>query len=176
MHITRLRILYVRRHISAVSNDHLAVAGWGAAAAAIIIAGSLALSSTAIVTRELSNNRQLHNLHGQLSVGVLLLQDLVAVLFLILVPVLATGGDGNLMTALGTAVINSVLLIVILLAAGMWVLPPIYNEESKSNSDEIFLLTTLVIVLLAAWLTHVFHLSMTLGAFVIGMMLGEGPC
>ena len=150
---------------------------WGASlAAAIIIAGSLALSSTAIVTRELSNNRQLHNLHGQLSVGVLLLQDLVAVLFLILVPVLATGGDGNLVTALGTAVFNSVLLIVILLAAGVWVLPPIYNEVSKSNSDEIFLLTTLVIVLLAAWLTHAFHLSMTLGAFVIGMMLGEGPC
>jgi len=37
-------------------------------------------------------------------------------------------------------------------------------------------LTTLVIVLLAAWLTHTFHLSMTLGAFVTGMMLGEGPC
>ena len=143
---------------------------------AIIIAGSLALSSTAIVTRELSNNRQLHSQHGQLSIGVLLLQDLVAVLFLILVPVFGAGGDGDLLTALGSAAINSVFLIAILIAAGIWVLPPIYNEVSKSNSQEIFVLTTLAFVLLASWLTHLFHLSMTLGAFLIGMMLGEGPC
>lgn len=150
---------------------------WGASfATSFIIAGSLALSSTAIVTRELSNNRQLHNLHGQLSVGVLLFQDLVAVVFLILVPVLAEGGGGNLLPALGTAALNSAILIAILLAVGVWVLPPVYNEVSKSNSQEIFVLTTLVIVLLASWLTHTFHLSMTLGAFVIGMMLGEGPC
>ncbi|MCG8412853.1 MAG: cation:proton antiporter [Pseudomonadales bacterium] len=149
---------------------------WGTSfAAAIIIAGSLALSSTAIVTRELSNNRQLHSLHGQLSIGVLLLQDLVAVLFLIIVPVLGTESSGGLAPALVTAVINSALLIAILLAVGLWILPPIYSEVSKSNSSEIFVLTTLVIVLLAAWLTHAFHLSMTLGAFVIGMMLGEGP-
>lgn len=154
-----------------------AVYFWATSAAvAIIIAGSLALSSTAIVTRELSNNRQLHSLHGQLSVGVLLLQDLVAVLFLILVPVLASGGEGNLTTALGTAALNSAILIAILVAVGIWILPPIYSEVSKSNSQEIFVLTTLAIVLLAAWLTHLFHLSMTLGAFLIGMMLGEGPC
>lgn len=86
----------------------------------------------------------------------------------------------NLLTQEGAmvAAISRVKLAspVILLAAGVWVLPPIYNKVSKSNSDEIFLLTTLVIVLLAAWLTHVFHLYMTLGAFVIGKMLGEGPC
>ncbi len=155
----------------------LAVYFWAAGTAiALIIAGSLALSSTAIVTRELSNNRQLHSLHGQLSVGVLLFQDLVAVLFLILVPVLAAGGEGNPVPALTTAAFNSTLLIAILVAVGIWVLPPIYNEVSKSNSQEIFVLTTLAIVLLAAWLTHSFHLSMTLGAFLIGMMLGEGPC
>ncbi len=150
---------------------------WGASyAAAFIIAGSLALSSTAIVTRELANNRQLHNQHGQLSVGVLLFQDLVAVVFLILVPVLASGTGESLLPALTTAALNSAFLIGILLAAGIWILPPVYTEVSKSNSQEIFVLTTLVIVLLAAWLTHTFHLSMTLGAFVIGMMLGEGPC
>lgn len=150
---------------------------WGASnAVAFVIAGSLALSSTAIVTRELANNRQLHNLHGQLSVGVLLFQDLVAVVFLILVPVLASGTGESLVPALTTAALNSAFLIGILLAAGIWVLPPVYAEVSKSNSQEIFVLTTLVIVLLAAWLTHTFHLSMTLGAFVIGMMLGEGPC
>lgn len=157
---------------------------WGASLnAAIMIAGALALSSTAIVTRELLNNNELHSLHGQLSVGVLLFQDLIAIVFLILVPVLgtesgidvATGETLSLTSALTEAVLYSLLLSAILLAAGRYLLPPIYREVAKSNSDEIFLLTTLVIVLLAAWLTHSFHLSMALGGFVTGMMLGEGP-
>ncbi|MEX2470525.1 MAG: cation:proton antiporter [Pseudohongiellaceae bacterium] len=149
---------------------------WGAGlSAAIMIAGSLALSSTAIVTRELSNNHQLHNLHGQLSIGVLLFQDLVAVIFLVLVPVLAAGGGESLGSALGGAAINATLVIVVLLVAGYWVLPVIYREVAKAGSEEIFVLTTLVIVVLAAWFSHALHLSMPLGAFVIGMMLGEGP-
>lgn len=144
--------------------------------ASIMIAGALALSSTAIVTRELINNRELHHLHGQLSVGVLLFQDLIAVVFLIMVPVLGTNnGSGSLGAALGEAAAYTVLLSIILLAAGKYLLPPIYREVAKSQSDEIFVLTTLVIVLLAAWLTHSFHLSMALGGFITGMMLGEGP-
>ena len=160
----------------------LAVYLWGASLnAAIMIGGALALSSTAIVTRELLNNRELHSLHGQLSVGVLLFQDLIAVVFLILVPVLGTGANAepgantSLAAALTQAALYSLLLSALLLAAGHYILPLIYREVAKSQSDEIFVLTTLVIVLLAAWLTHSFHLSMALGGFVIGMMLGEGP-
>lgn len=149
---------------------------WGATlSAAIMIAGALALSSTAIVTRELLNNRQLHNLHGQLSVGVLIFQDLVAVVFLALVPVLGGSQDVSLANALLVAAVSATTLLAILLAAGKWILPLVYTEVSKSNSQEIFLLSTLVIVLLAAWLTHSFNLSMALGAFIIGMMLGESP-
>lgn len=148
---------------------------WGASLpAAIMIAGALALSSTAIVTRELQNNHQLHHQHGQLSVGVLLFQDIAAVIFLALVPVLGSGGSAQFMTSLAEAGMNTVLLLIILLAAGKWLLPVIYDEVARGSSEETFLLTTLVIVLLAAWLTHSFHLSMALGGFVTGMMLGEG--
>ena len=154
----------------------LAVLLWGATwQVAILIAGSLALSSTAIVTRELINNRQMHNLHGQLSIGVLLFQDLVAVVFLVLVPVLGQQQDTSLLNSLGMAGFNAVVLLLVLLAAGKWILPVIYQEVARTRSDEIFVLTALVIVLLAAWLTHSFHLSMALGGFVTGMMLGEGP-
>ena len=153
----------------------IAVYSWGASIpASLMIAGSLALSSTAIVTRELANNRQLHNMHGQLSIGVLLFQDLIAVVFLVLVPVLANDTDQNLGAALGQAGINAVIVIAVLLAVGRWLLPVVFREVAKNNSDEIFLLTTLVIVLLAAAFAHAMHLSMPLGAFLIGMMLGEG--
>ena len=153
----------------------LAVYLWGASwPAAIIIAGTLALSSTAIVTRELVNNRQTHSLHGQLSVGVLLFQDLVAVIFLVLVPVFGQDETVSIAASLSQAGINALILLVLLLAAGRWVLPYVYAEVARSKSDEIFALTTLVIVLLAAAITHSFHLSMALGGFVTGMMLGEG--
>lgn len=147
---------------------------WGASIeAAIIIAGALALSSTAIVTKELSSLKQVHSRHGQLSVGVLLFQDLAAVLFLILVPVLAGGADGSLWATLGWALLKGLLLIIILLSVGKWLLPPLYKEVARAQSEEVFVLSTLVIVMLAAWITHSFHLSMALGGFVIGMMLGE---
>jgi CPA2 family monovalent cation:H+ antiporter-2 len=147
---------------------------WGATVeAAIIIAGALALSSTAIVTKELDTLRQVHSLHGQLSVGVLLFQDLAAVIFLILVPVLAGTDNTSLWESLGSALGKGLLLVILFLSVGKWVLPYLYKEVARTHSDEIFGLSTLVIIMLASWLTHSFELSMALGGFVIGMMLGE---
>ncbi len=147
---------------------------WGASIeASIIIAGALALSSTAIVTKELSALKQVHSRHGQLSIGVLLFQDLAAVLFLILVPILAGDGSSSLWSTLGWATLKALLLIALLLSVGKWLLPPLYKEVARAQSEEVFVLSTLVIVMLAAWVTHTFHLSMALGGFVIGMMLGE---
>ncbi len=147
---------------------------WGVSIpAAIVIAGALTLSSTAIVTKELGLLRQVHSRHGQLSIGVLLFQDLAAVLFLILVPVLAGNDASGLGQALGWALAKGVLLVIGLLSLGRWVLPHFYKEVARARSEEIFALSTLMIVMLAAWVTHSLHLSMALGSFVIGMMLGE---
>ncbi len=149
---------------------------WGASPTqAFMIASALALSSTAIVTRELSTSKQLSNRHAHLSIGVLLFQDLIAVVFLILVPVLANNDTSKFAEELIQALIRGGLLFAALMALGKWVLPKIYHEVAHSNSQEIFVLTTLVIALLAAWVTHSFHLSMALGGFITGMMLGEGP-
>ncbi|MFT4564653.1 MAG: CPA2 family monovalent cation:H+ antiporter-2, partial [Gammaproteobacteria bacterium] len=152
------------------------VYAWGATIeAAVVVAGALALSSTAIVTRELAVSQQLDSRYAQLSVAVLLFQDLVAIVFLILVPVFARGEGGNVAGELGSALLRGALLLVLLMSIGKWLLPRIYHEVSRTRSDEVFLLTTLVIALLAAWLTHSVGLSMALGSFIIGMMLGEGP-
>ena len=154
----------------------LAVWLWGTTVeAAVVIAGALALSSTAIVTRELANLRQVHNRHGQLAIGVLLFQDLAAILLLILVPVLGGSEAGGLWQNLGWALLKGLVLLVLLLGAGKWLLPLLYKEVARARSEEIFVLSTLVIVMLAAWITHSFSLSMALGSFVIGMMLGESP-
>lgn len=153
-----------------------AVYFWGTSIpAAILIGGALALSSTAIVTRELHNSKQLHNQHGQLSVAVLLFQDLVAVVFLVLIPVFGSSEESDLLASLGSAALNSIFLIALLLAVGKWILPLIYKEVAQQKSEEVFVLSTLVIVLMSAWITHALHLSMALGGFIIGMMMAEGP-
>ncbi len=149
---------------------------WGTSIeTAIIIAGALALSSTAIATKELSSLRLVHSRHGQLSIGVLLFQDLAAVVFLIIVPVLGGAESGSLGISLLWALGKGVLLLIILLSIGKWLLPSLYKEVARAQSEEVFVLSTLVIVMLASWMTHSLHLSMALGGFVIGMMLGESP-
>ena len=147
---------------------------WGSSIpSAVVIGGALALSSTAIVSKELIGMHLTQSRHGQLAIGVLLFQDLAAVILLILVLVMSGSSEESLWVSLGWALGKGILLIAILLSVGKWVLPHLYTEVSRTNSDEIFGLSTLVIVLLAAWVTHSFHLSMALGGFVIGMMLGE---
>jgi CPA2 family monovalent cation:H+ antiporter-2 len=92
-----------------------------------------------------------------------------------MVPVLAGDNMQSLGSELAVAGGRAILLIGVLMALGKWVLPYIYNEVALGESDEVFVLSSLVIALLAAWLTHSFHLSLALGGFVTGMMLGESP-
>lgn len=142
-------------------------------ASALIIGGALALSSTAIVTRELGQRGELHARHGQVGVAILLFQDLASVLFLILIAALAgVAGDGLVME-LGQTFLRGVALFLVLMAIGQWVLPRVFFEVAKTRSEELFVLTALVVALLAAVATEHFGLSMALGGFIAGMMLGE---
>ncbi|OZG75056.1 sodium:proton antiporter [Hahella sp. CCB-MM4] len=140
---------------------------------AIIVAGALALSSTAVVSKELVNRNELGQSHGILSMGVLLFQDLAAVIFLILVPFLAGESDSSFLLALAITLGKGLLLFALMLALGKYLLPVLFNEVAKARSDELFVLTVLMVSLLAAALTHSFGLSMALGAFIAGMMLSE---
>ena len=154
----------------------VALISWGANFnAALLVAGALALSSTAIVSRELSEQQQFNTRYAQLSIGVLLFQDLVAVIFLILVPILGAETGAAFGEVLLVSLVKGLLFFAILMSVGKWVLPWVYREVARANSEEIFGLSTLVIALLSTWLAHGFGLSMALGGFVIGMMLSESP-
>lgn len=144
-----------------------------AAPAAFVVAAALALSSTALVGRELNVRGELHTRYGQLAIGILLFQDLAAVLFLILIPALGAGADENLLGSLARSLGSGLLLLVVLLALGKWVLPRLFEEVARSRSGELFALTALMVALLAAAVTQEMGLSMALGAFITGMMLGE---
>lgn len=139
----------------------------------IVIAGALALSSTAVVTRELLRLNQLSAPHGQISFGILLFQDLAAVFFLIIVPVLGSNGGEINSDELFMSLLQGAGLLLVLLVLGRTVLPALFKEIARSRSDELFVLMALVTALAAAWITHAAGLSMALGGFLAGMMLGE---
>ena len=141
--------------------------------AALLLGAGLALSSTAIVSKELTSLGEIFSTHGQNAIGVLLFQDVVAVLLLTLVPVFAGSSEQAWYWALPLTLGKTVGLFFGLLLASRWVLPRLFHEVAASHSAELFVLLALVIVLLTAWLTHLLGLSPALGAFLAGMLLGE---
>jgi len=147
--------------------------GGYSSAASLVIAGALTVSSTAIIVRELHELKLLNRHHAQLSIGVSILQDLAAVILLILIPALVVTPDQPVYRQIAWTLGSSLLLGGFLLGVARWVLPLVFYEITKIQSEEIFVLTTLVIVLLSGWLMSAFGLSMALGAFIIGVMLGE---
>ena len=142
-------------------------------AAALAVAGALALSSTAVVIKQLSESSQTATRRGQVSVAILLFQDIAVVPLLIIIPLLAGGGDGSIAYNLFMALVKGAAVIAVLMAVGKWVLPYAFREIANQRTDELFVLATLLVALVAGGLTHAFGLSMALGAFLAGMMLGE---
>ncbi|MHC8295497.1 cation:proton antiporter [Pseudomonas sp. LB3P58] len=140
---------------------------------ALLLGAGLSLSSTAIVSKELSSLGEIFSSHGQNAIAVLLFQDVVAVLLLTLVPVFAGSSDQAWYWALPLTLGKTVVLFVGLLLASRWLLPRLFHEVAAARSPELFVLLALVIVLLTAWLTHLLGLSPALGAFLAGMLLGE---
>jgi CPA2 family monovalent cation:H+ antiporter-2 len=141
--------------------------------AAIVVGGALAMSSTAIIVRQLGEQLEINRTHSRLAVGILLFQDLA------FAPLLA------LATSIGEAdqvvgpiwFLNmsgrAVAALVVVLLLGRWVLRPLFHEIAKHRSTETFTLTVLFVVLAGAWATHALGLSMALGAFLAGMLLAE---
>lgn len=142
-------------------------------AAALAVAGALALSSTAVVIKQLSESSQTATRRGQVSVAILLFQDIAVVPLLIIIPLLAGGGDGSIAYSLLMALVKGAAVIAVLMAVGKWILPYAFREIASQRTDELFVLATLLVALVAGGLTHAFGLSMALGAFLAGMMLGE---
>ena len=143
--------------------------GWEAAFA---LGGALAMSSTAIVSKMLTERLELESLHGRQIISILLFQDLAVVPLLILVPALATHSD-NIVTTLLWAGGKAVLVLVLLLVVGQSLMRGWFKLVVKRRSQELFMLNLLLITLGAAWLTEKAGLSMALGAFVAGMLISE---
>ncbi len=142
--------------------------GWQAS---LILGGALALSSTALVMKQLVDQLELQTEHGLTAFGILLFQDLAAIPFLVLIPILAEAQADQIWLALSLALVKGAVVIGIIIALGIYVIPRLFHLVSFST--ELFTLTVLLVSLTAAWLTHEFGMSLALGAFLAGFMVSE---
>ncbi|MFJ9450823.1 MULTISPECIES: cation:proton antiporter [unclassified Herbaspirillum] len=140
--------------------------------AAFALGGALAMSSTAIVSKLLTERLELETEHGRRILGILLFQDLALVPLLIIVPALAKN-SGNLVVTLAWASIKALVVLALLLFFGQKLMRSWFQIVVKRRSQELFMLNLLMITLGAAWITEKAGLSLALGAFIAGMLISE---
>jgi CPA2 family monovalent cation:H+ antiporter-2 len=139
---------------------------------AFVLAGAAAMSSTAIVSKLLSERLELDSPHGRQIMGILLFQDLAVVPLLIIIPALGQGAE-NLTVTLSLAVVKAALVLGLMLVFGQRMMNWWMTFVARSKSQELFVLNVLLITLGLAWLTELAELSLALGAFVAGILIAE---
>src|SRR3984957_17771234 len=140
---------------------------------AVVIGGAVAMSTTAIIISQLTEQAEINRTHGRLAVAICLFQDLSFPLFLALVSVLTASGRMPASAQIVVSIGIAVLALLLVLAAGRWLLRPLFLIIASVRSAELFSLAVLLAVLASAWATHAVGLSLALGAFLAGMMLAE---
>lgn len=137
-----------------------------------ILASCLMVSSTAMVSKLLAEKSEINSQHGQMIMGVLLMQDIAVVLIIVIINSFANPSEGMFL-AIFLAIIKIIILLFSLFYLGEKLIKPFFNIIARLGISELFLLNSLFITLGIATLTELAGLSMALGAFIAGMLLSE---
>jgi K+:H+ antiporter len=131
----------------------------------------VALSSTALVLALLSDRGETTEEQGNASVGLLLFQDLAIIPMVLLVPALGTSGgsSGQIVGAIAIAI--AIIAAVLIFARRL--MPPVLEVVARTCSPEIFLITVIAICFGTAYLTSLAGVSVSLGAFLAGLVVHE---
>ena len=141
-------------------------------ATAIVLGLCLALSSTALVMQLLIEQKRSASQAGRIALSILLFQDLMVVPILLITAVLGPGAK-PLASTLATAAGQGLLVIVAIIIAGRFIMRPLLQFVARTGSRDLILAITLLIVLAVGAATAMVGLSVALGAFLAGMLLGE---
>ena len=142
--------------------------------AAAVIGFGVALSSTAVVLQILAERGELSGRMGRTSFSILLLQDLAIIPLLAIVPLLGDSGEGATeWRAVAIAAGKAVAALAVILVVGRYLLTPFFRAIAETHREELFFGITLLAVLGTATATQAVGLSLTLGAFLAGLMLAE---
>ncbi|MFH1521527.1 MAG: cation:proton antiporter [archaeon] len=128
----------------------------------------LAFGSTMVDIKLLADRNELVTLHGRLILGILLLQDLVAIIAIV---VFTTGGFTIVPIMVAFAKLAAILVVAVVLQK--YILNKLFKFAARSN--ELLLLSSLAVLFLFIILAYIFDLSIVIGAFIAGVSLANSP-
>lgn len=143
-------------------------------ATSIIVASAVSLSSTAIVLKFLNESAQTKTPYGMASVGILIFQDIAVIPILLMIKLLSDK-DSHLLALLLTTLLSAIILLIVLFLPGRIMARVFLRFSANMKSDEIFVGAVFLIVLGAAYISKAFGFSLSLGAFVAGMIIANTP-
>ncbi len=152
--------------------------GWGLAGG-LVFGLCLSVASTVVLLRALIQRNALDNVHGRVAVGWLIVEDIFTVIVLVLLPSLALLADGgasgtNVLFALGEALLKAAALGVVMVFVGARLVPWLLIQVAREGSQEMFTLGVLAVALGIAFASSaIFGVSLALGAFLAGAIVGE---
>lgn len=159
--------------VTAVALGSVAMLFGNPPASSFVLGACLALSSTAIVLQLLTEQGRIGGEAGRASFAVLLLQDLAVVPILFVVTLMAAPAEGDAGTNVLVALAKAGAAVAIVVVAGRLLLTRLFALVGATRSPELFMAATLLVVLGTAGATQAAGLSLTLGAFLAGLVLAE---
>ncbi len=144
----------------------------------IVISMVIPLSSTAIVLKSLNETGEINRKYGKNGLGILIMQDIAVIPILLIIWFLSTNNNGTTEES-GTVFVifkmmfGGALLVGTLVFIGKYLLEPFLTEIIKTKSDELFITAILFLAIGSAHLAHVFGFSLSMGAFIAGMLIAE---
>jgi len=145
--------------------------GWSPIAGAVI-GMVVSPASTMVLARLLLDRGELHSRHGRIMIGITLVEDLAAVVLIILIPALGTM-QGDRVLAVARALLTAAAILVPFFYLASRILPQVLARVARMRNDELLLLVTLALGLGAAAVTQAAGLSLALGAFLAGLLINQ---
>jgi K+:H+ antiporter len=143
------------------------------AVAAFVVGATLSLSSTAVVAGLIAERHQQNCPVGLTATAILIFQDVAAIFLLIVASALGTGEA--IVPAMGAALLRAAGAFVVAVLLARLVVRPLFGLIAGTRSEEVFTAMALLVALAAGWATGAIGLSLTLGAFLGGMIIAETP-
>jgi len=148
-----------------------AVLGWPPLQG-LMIGIVISVSSTMVLARLLMERGELHSRHGRVLIGISLVEDLAAVVLMVVTPELGSIETKRLL-GIGLALGKSALILIPFWYLSSKVFPPLMTRAARTRSSELFLLFALAVGLGTAAATQAMGLSVALGAFLAGLIINE---
>lgn len=142
----------------------------------LVFGSCLALSSTAVVLKLLQERRDTESPYGRVSVIILLFQDIAALPLMAMIPLLASSNAKTPdQTSFVTVLLMVLAFVLVCFIVGYYVIPILFDEVTKVKSREVFFFSIISVTFVIAYLADLVGLSMSIGAFLAGVLISESP-